>query len=236
MRTARKADARDDRQHFGNQANGRTQGKQQGLCPVAQHKASNHNDKRQHDEHAPYQGGADALGTGAKLRAHSSTAAQNGLFIGNAGEHGCRGLAVDDGRSRANGLPLPLDGLAVLARKRRFGDQDVLALGKGCIDRAEHAGVQANYVTGHKPVGINLNPTRIDALPDGSMVRLKHMAVETALGLVFVEQAHQAAHKPHQKQDGRRKHAGLTLRLWQDIDQKGQTGKRKQQRRKRVEE
>ena len=69
MRAARKAHACDDWQHLGDQANGRAQGKQQGLRPVAQHKTSNHNDKRQHDEHAPHQGGTDAPGTSAKLRA-----------------------------------------------------------------------------------------------------------------------------------------------------------------------
>ena len=141
MRTARKADARDDRQHFGNQTDGRTQRKQQGLRPITKYKASDHNDNRQHDEHAPYQGGADALGAGAKLRTRSSTPARNRRLLGNAGEDGCRSLAVDNGRSRANGLPFPLGGLTALACKRRFRDKDLVALGKGHVDRAEHAGI-----------------------------------------------------------------------------------------------
>ena len=236
VRAARQADARDDRQHFGHQTNGRTQGKQQCLRPVAQHKASDHNDNRQHDEHAPYQGGTDALGTGAKLRTRSSTPARNRLLLGNAGEDGCRSLAVDNGRSRANGLPFPLGGLTALARKRRFRDKDLVTLGKGHVDRAEHAGIQADDVAGHKPVSINLNPTRIDALPNGRVVRFKHMAVKAAFGFVLVEQAHQAAHQPHQKEHSRREHARLAFRLRQNVDQKGQTGQCKQQRRKRIEE
>ena len=235
-RTARKANTRDDRQHFGNQPNSRTQGKQQRLRPVAQYKAANHNDNRQHDEHTPYQRSADTLGAGAKLRTCSSTPARNRLLLGNAGEDGCRSLAVDNGRSRANGLPFPLGGLTALARKRRFRDKDLVTLGKGHVDRAEHAGIQADDVAGHKPVSINLNPTRIDAFPNGRVVRFKHMTIKAAFGFVLVEQAHQAAHQPHQKEHSRRKHTCLAFRLRQNVDQKGQTGQCKQQRRKRIEE
>ena len=49
---ARQTDARNDWKHFGNQTNGRSQSKQQRLRPVAQHDATNRNDKRQHNQHA----------------------------------------------------------------------------------------------------------------------------------------------------------------------------------------
>ena len=94
----------------------------------------------------------------------------------------------------------------------------MIALGQGRIDRAEHAGIQANHIAGHELVGINLNPARVDAFPNGRMVRFKHVTVEAALGLVFVEQAHQAADQPHQKQHGRRKHACLALRLRHEVN------------------
>ncbi|MBS7125812.1 MAG: hypothetical protein KH064_01260 [Collinsella sp.] len=81
-----------------------------------------------------------------------------------------------------------------------------------------------------------MNPTRIDAFPNGRVVRFKHMAIKAALGLIFVKQAHQAAHQPHQKEHSWREHARLAFHLRQDIDQKSQPGKRKQQRRERIKE
>ena len=236
MSATRKADARDDRQHLGNQAHSRTQGKEQSLRPVAQHKAADHNDKRQHDKHAPYQSCADTPGAGAKLRTRPSAPRRCGRLLGNAHENGCRRCSIHDGRSRANSLPFPLDGLAALARKRRFGDKDVVALCQDHIDWAEHSGIQANRIAGYELAGIDLNPARVDALPNGCMVRLKHVAVEAAFGLVFVEQAHQTADQPHQKQHCRRKDACLTLRLRHNIDQKSQACQRNQQRRERVKE
>ena len=112
----------------------------------------------------------------------------------------------------------------------------MVALGEDRIDRAEHAGIQANHIAGHKLVGIDLDPASVDTFPNGRMVRLKHVPVEAALGFVFVEQAHQAADQPHQKQHGRCKRACLTLRLRYNVDQKGQASKCKQQRRKRIKE
>ena len=96
--------------------------------------------------------------------------------------------------------------------------------------------MQANHIAGRELVGIDLDPASVDTFPNGRMVSLNHVPVETALGFVFVEQAYQAADQPHQKQHSRCKRARLALRLRYDVDQKGQAGKCKQQRRKRIEE
>ena len=111
----------------------------------------------------------------------------------------------------------------------------MIALGKNRIDRAEHASVQANHIARHKPVGIDLNPACVNTLPNGRMARPQHMAIEGAHSLIFIEQTHQAADQPHCKQHSRREHPRLALRLRNDIDQKSQTGQRKQQGRERIE-
>ena len=161
------------------------------------------------------------------MRARTDAPAGHGFLLVDTCKNGRRGLTVNDSRPCANGLALPLDGLAALARKRRLGNKNVIALGKNCIDRAEHTGIQANHIAGHKPVGIDLNPACVNTLPDGRMARLQHMAVKAARGLIFIEQAHQAADQPHCKQHSRREHSRLALRLRNDIDQKSQTGQRK---------
>ena len=63
-----------------------------------------------------------------------------------------------------------------------------------------------------------------------------HVPVEAVPGFLFVEQPDKPARQPHEEQDDRGEHVDFALRLRGHIDEEGECGQCKQERRERVEE